>query len=188
MKKVFTFIMAAFMMAFMQISPVGTAEAANVAVVPIQIDDAQVERASDLNNYYWDMLVEKFQYPEYELIADEKVADVIPDTGLTAFDQAALMDLNTKLDADIVIAMRIDKVTETPKPFLREPALQCVMKGEFASYNRLTGNYYRKKINYSEQIEEVLTLRNDWQQNAFADFLRRGINRTIEDKNKKVKF
>jgi hypothetical protein len=35
-------------------------------------------------------------------------------------------------------------------------------------------------------MEEVLTVRTDWQQNAFADFLRRGINRTLEVKNKKI--
>ena len=82
--------------------------------------------------------------------------------------------------------MRITEVKEVPNTFLREPAVQCVMKGELATYNRLTGKYYYKKINYNEQIEAVLTVRSDWQQNAFADFLRRGINRTLEVKNKKI--
>ena len=58
------------------------------------------------------------------------------------------------------------------------------MKGELATYNLLTEKYYYKKINYNEQIEEVLTVRNDWLQNAFADYLRRGLYRTIEHKKK----
>ena len=63
--------------------------------------------------------------------------------------------------------------------------VECIMSGEFASFNRLTGNYYYKKINYSKDIHEIWTVRNDWQQDVFADFLRRGINRTLEDKGKK---
>ena len=42
--------------------------------------------------------------------------------------------------------MKLDKVEENPLTFRKEPALECIMKGEFAGYNRLTGKYYYKKI------------------------------------------
>ena len=72
--------------------------------------------------------------------------------------------------------------------FRREAMLECFMKGEFASFNRLTGKYYNKKLYYKGEIEEVLTLRTDWQQQVFASEVKRYINRTIEDKKAKTKF
>ena len=145
MKRFFMFMVAILVVVFMQVPFSGTAEAARVAVVPIQIDEAHVERSADFNGYYWDIMIDKFKYPDYELMDDEKVAAVIPDEGLTSFDQATLMAVCDKVDAEI------------------------------------------KKMYIKGEIEEVLTLRTDWQQQTFASELKRYINRTIEDKAKKKK-
>ena len=185
MKKLFTFIYAILAVLFMNVPFIGTAEAARVAVVPIQIDDQKVNRAADFNGYYWDIMIDKLKYPEYELMDDEKVAAVIPDEGLTSYDQATLATICDKVDAEIVVAMRLDEIKETPLNFRKEAMLATFMKGEFASYNRITGNYYHKKMYIKGEIEEVLTLRTDWQQQTFASELKRYINRTIEDKTKK---
>ena len=185
MKRFFMFIVVILAIVFMQSPFAGTAEAARVAVVPIQINDALVERSADFNGYYWDIMIEKFRYPEYELMDDEKVAAVVPDEGLASFDQATLMALCDRVDAEIVVAMRLDEISERPLNFRRERTLETFMKGEFASYNRITGNYYHKKMYIKGEIEEVLTLRTDWQQQTFASELKRYINRTIEDKAKK---
>ena len=185
MKKVVTFIVAVLSVLFMSVPFTGTAEAAWVAVVPIQIDDEQVERAGDFNSYYWDMMIDRFKYPEYELLEEEKVEAAVPEEGLNNYDQATLVKIADQTDADIVVAMRLDKVDEKGLNGRREATLECTMKGQFISYNRMTGKFYNKKINYKEEIEEVLTVRNDWQQEAFADFVRRGINRTLEDKKRK---
>ena len=187
MKKVFSFIFMALTVLLLASPLGGVAEAARVAVVPIQIDDQKVERAADFNGYYWDIMIEKFKYPDYELMDDEKVAAVIPDEGLISFDQATLTTICEKVDAEIVVAMRLDEIKETPLNFRREPTLETFMKGEFASYNRLTGKYYHKKMYIKGEIEEVLTLRTDWQQQTFASELKRYIHRTIEDKAKKKK-
>ena len=184
MKKLFTFIIAVMAVLFMNVALLGTAEAAHVAVIPIDVD-VKVERAGDFNSYYWDMLVDRFRYPDYELLDDDKVAAVVPETGLKTFDKTSLSAVAEKVSAEIVVAMRITDVQEIPKSFLREPMVECIMSGEFASFNRLTGNYYYKKINYSKDIHEIWTVRNDWQQEVFADYLRRGINRTLEDKRYK---
>ena len=184
MKKFLTFIFAAMAVLFMNIPLAGTAEAARVAVVPIQVNDELVERAADFNGYYWDIMIEKFPYPEYELMDDEKVAAVVPEEGLVSYDQATMASLCEKTDAEIVVAMRLDEIKERPMNFRREPTLEIFMKGEFAGYNRLTGKYYHKKLYFKDEIEEVLTLKNDWQQQVFASELKRYINRTIEDKNK----
>ena len=191
MKRLFTFIIAALTVLFVQAPFTGTAEAARVAVVPIQVNEEQVERAADFSSYYWDIIIEKYQYPEYELIDDEKVAAVIPEDGLKTFDEATLKDICEKSDAEIAVAMRLDEVKERPLFFRREPYLETFMKGEFASYNRLTGKYYHNKIYEKGEIEEVLTLRTDWQYEVFSSELKRHIYRSMGNqgkvKNKKVK-
>ena len=185
MKKLMAFLCSVLAVLFMNVALLGTAEAFSVAVIPIDVDVDKVKRAGDFNSYYWDMLIDRFRYPDYELLDDDKVAAVVPETGLKTFEKAALSAVAEKVPAEIVVAMRITDVQEIPKSFLREPMVECVMSGEFASFNRLTGKYYYKKINYSKDIHEVWTVRNAWQQDVFADYLRRGINRTIEDKRNK---
>ena len=184
MNKVFAFMFAALAAIIMQVPLMGTAEAARVAVVPIQVNDELVERAADFNGYYWDIVIDKFKYPDYELMDDEKVAAVVPEEGLASYDQATMEALCEKTDAEIVVAMRLDEIKERPMNFRREPTLEIFMKAEFAGYNRLTGKYYHKKLYYKDEIEEVYTVKNDWQQQVFAAELKRYINRTIEDKNK----
>jgi len=184
MKKLMAFLCSVLAVLVMNIALLGTAEATDVAVIPIDVDVDKVERAGDFNSYYWDMLIDRFRYPDYELLDDDKVAAVIPEKGLKTFDKASLAAVAEKVPAEIVIAMRISDVKETPMSFLREPMVQCEMKGELATLNTLTGKYYYKKINYTKDILEIWTVRNDWQQEVFADQLRRGINRTLEEKKK----
>lgn len=165
----------------------GTAEAARVAVIPIRVDEIQVKRAADFESYYWDVIIEKFQYPDYELMDDEKVAALIPEKGLTSFDQNTLAGIADKADADIVVAMRLDTVKERPLNFRREAMVECIMEGEFGSYNRLTGKYFKNKLDYNGEIEEVLTLRSDWQQQVFASELKRYVNRTLANRKAKIR-
>ena len=187
MKRFLAFVTAVLAVLLMQVPFFGTAEAARVAVIPIQINEEQVERAGDFNGYYWDIIIEKFPYPQYELMDDDKVAAVVPDEGLKSFDQATLKNVSEKCDAEIVVAMRLDEVKERPLNARREPYLETFMKGEFAGYNRLTGKYYIRKLYEKDEIEEVLTLRTDWQQEVFASELERCLYRFLEEKKAKAK-
>ena len=85
-------------MLFMNLPLAGTAEAARVAVAPIQTNDELVERAADFNGYYWDIMIDKFPYPEYELLDDEKVAD----------DLARFTDSKIQIDLSSFRFERID--------------------------------------------------------------------------------
>ncbi len=182
MKKIFTFIFMAFAVLLIYAPFSGTAEAARVAVLPIKINEQMVERFGDFNNYYWDIMVEIFKYPDYELMDDEKLDAVLPEEGLVSFDRVALEDISKKTDAEIVVAMSLDEVTETPLFSRREPTLETFMKGKFALYNRLTDKYFFNKIYDKDEIEEVLTLRNDWQYQVFRAELKRNLNRGLDYK------
>ena len=187
MKKLVAFIFVLLAVLFMNAPFFGTAEAARVAALPIQVDESQVERAADFNGYYWDIIIEKFPYPEYELMDDEKVSVAVPEEGLKTFDKTTMMDVCNKTDADIVVAMRLDEIKERPLMFRREATLETFMKGEFVGYNRLTGKYYVRKIYEKGEIEEVLTVRTDWQQRVFAAELDRCLYRFLEEKKTKAK-
>ena len=182
MKRIFVFIFAALAVLFMQAPFSGTVEAARVAVAPIEINDAKVARGSDFNNYYWDIMIDKFRYPEYDLIDEAKTEAVIPYDGLKVFDQKTLAAICDNTDADIIVAMRLDDVHGQVDRSRREPRTKCYMKGLFAGYNRLTGKYFLKKINYNSEMETVLTLKNDWQYNAFSSTLKRCLNQMLEAK------
>ena len=182
MKRIFAFVFAILAVLFMQVPFSGTVEAARVIVAPIEINDNKVARASDFNNYYWDIMIDKLKYPEYDLIDEAKTEAAIPFDGLKAFDQKTLAAICDKADADIIVAMRLDDVHGKVDRSHREPRTKCYMKGLFVGYNRLTGKYYFKKINYNHEIETVLTLKNDWQQQAFASTLKRCLNQMIEGK------
>ena len=123
-----------------------TAEAARVAVLPIQFSDAVLERANDFTSYYWDIMVEKFQYPEYELMDDEKISAVLPNEELKSFDKASLQMVAEKTDADVVVVMRLDRMEEKPDYFGMEAYMEFLLEGEYAGYNRLTDRYYHKKF------------------------------------------
>ena len=55
MKKVLSFVFMALTVLLLSAPLGGVAEAARVAVVPIQIDDQKVARSGDFNGYYWDL-------------------------------------------------------------------------------------------------------------------------------------
>ena len=183
-KRIFAFVFAVLAVLVMQVPFSGMAEAARVAVAPIEINDARVARASDFNNYYWDIMIDKFRYPEYDLIDESKMEAVVPYDGMKNFDQKTLADICNKTDAEIVVAMRLDDVHSRVDRARHDPRTKCYMKGLFVGYNRLTGKYYCKKINYYGEIETVLTLKNDWQQDAFTSTLKRCLNQMAEAKGK----
>jgi hypothetical protein len=185
MKGLTSFVFAVLIVVFMPNLFWGNAEAARVAVVPIQIDDTKVARSADFTGYYWDIMIDKLRYPDYELLDDEKVEEVIPEGGLKSFDQVTLQDICNRTDSEIVIAMRLDEVRKKPDRSNREPRMKFYMKGEFAGYNRLTGRCYNKKVNSSGSMEMALTYRNDWLKDAFASTLKRCLNHMLKDNIKK---
>ena len=182
MKKIITLIFAVLTVFFANPSFCGTAEAARVAVLPLQLSDAVLERAGDFTSYYWDIMVDKFQYPEYELMDDDKIAAALHDEELKSFDKASLMHAADRTNAEIVVVMRLDLLDEESEYFRSEPVTIFRMNGEYAGYNRLTGKYYNKKFHEKYEMPEELTLKNDWQKMTFAELTRSYVYRTMKSK------
>ena len=184
MRKAFLLLCMSLMMIFAHFPFTGVAEASRVAVVPIQFNEKEVERTSDFTSYYWDIMIEMFKYPEYDLLDEEAVSNVLPEQGLSSFDQATLKDIINKTDSEIVVAMRLDSITIDDDSFAYEPITKVYVKGVYASYNRLTGKYFLKKFNLREEVEPELAFKIDYPQRMFASNLRRYIRRTADIKSK----
>ncbi len=182
MKIIKSLLAAVLAVLFVNISILGTAEAARVAVLPLQFNETAMERAGDFTSYYWDIMVDKFQYPDYELMDDEKIATALHDEELKTFDKASLMNVADKTSSEIVVVMRLDKLEEESDYFRSEPVVIYRMNGEYAGYNRLTGKYYNKKFHEKYEVEDALTLKNDWQQMTFAELTKSYIHRTMKAK------
>lgn len=178
MRKILVSIIALFIFFCLTPSFQGTAEAARVAILPLQVEDTKTERAGDFTSLYWDIMINEFQYPDYELMDDEKVAAVLPEEGLKSFDKESLSKVLKDTNADIVVAMRLDKLEEESDYFRSEPVVHFRMNGEYAAYNRLTGKYYNKKFHEKYDIEDELTLKNDWQLITFTDLTKRYVYRS----------
>lgn len=178
MKKILILLMG--MLSFLCVNTLhlGTAEAARVAVLPLQVDETKIERAADFTSYYWDIMVDGFQYPDYELMDDEKILDALPEAGLKSFDKDTMIRFAASVDAEIVVAMRLDKLSEEAKYIGLEHSVKYRIDGEFASYNRLTDKYFKKKFHEDYQVDDGLTFRNDWQQMMFEDITKRYVYRT----------
>lgn len=182
MKKIVAFLFAALALVLVNMPLAGTAEAAKVAIVPLQVNEAEVERAGDFNSYYWDVIIQELEYPDFDLIDEDAVSKAVPDEGLKTFDKTTLMNVASQTGADIVIAMRIDRVHEQFFNFRTESMIGMTFKGEYASYNGVTGKYYDKKIRYYRETEDAYLIRSDWQQRFFATELRRYLGRTVATK------
>lgn len=182
MKKLIASLFAVLTVFFVNTTFLGIAEAARVAVLPLQFSDDSMERASDFTSYYWDIMVAKFQYPDYELMDDDKITAALHDEELKSFDKASLMKAADQTDAEIVIVMRLDRLEQESDYFRTDAMATFRMNGEYAAYNRLTGKYYNKKFHEKYEVDDALTLKNDWQQMTFAEITNRFVYRTLKMK------
>ena len=183
MKKLLGIILA--LLAFIATSGITTtpsAEAARVAVLPLQQDNLikDQEDTHDYSTYYWDEATDIFKFPAFDLMGDDEVAKAIPAAGLKDYSEATLKTIADKLEADIVIAMSLEKLTNSAVFSRREDTVREDMRGSFASYNRISGKYLTRKIYVSDEVEAVLLVRGDWRAELFSKTVRRYMKQAIK--------
>ena len=183
MKKIFSVLFA--MLAFVLVSGISTspkAEAARVAVIPLQQDNLvrDEEDNKDYSSLYWDVATDLFKFPSFELLGDDEIDKVLPAAGLKDFSEANLKSIADKSESDIVIAMRLDKITSRGLMGRREQTERLLIKGDFASYNRISGKYQHKEIYEENDVEEVLLVRGDWRGEIFSKLAKRYMERAMK--------
>jgi hypothetical protein len=183
MNKLLSIIFA--LLAFVVTSGMATtpaAEAARVAVLPLQVDNLvkDEEDTNDYSTYYWDVATDIFKFPAFDLLGDDEVAKILPAAGLKDFSEATLKDIANKAEADVVVAMRLDKLNSSGVPGIREETTATDFRGAFASYNRISGKYLYKDIYEKENTESVLLVRSNWRANLFSKITSMYMKRAIK--------
>ncbi len=164
------------------ITTVPTAEAARVAVLPLQQDNLvkDEEDTHDYNTLYWDVATDLYKFPSFDLLGDDEIQKALPAEGLKDFSEATLKTFADKTEADLVVAMRLDELTSKGLMARREQTDAINMKGDFASYNRISGKYMHKKIYEQDEVEEVLLVRGDWRGEYFTKLAKRYMERALK--------
>ena len=183
MKKLLGLLVTVFALLFTLGPNMNTAEAARVAVLPLQLDnlkqDSEDVGKHDYSSLYWDEATDLFKFPSFDLMGDDEVQKVLPAEGLKDYSQATLKDLANKLECDIVFVMKMDELTSKGQSWLREPTEILFMGGEVAYYNRISGKYKRDKIYEKNEVEEALLVRGDWRAEMFSKVTRRYMQRAM---------
>ena len=81
-------------------------------------------------------------------------------------------------EADVVIAMRFDKMHGDEDQFMLEPQTKVEVDGEYASINHVTGKYYHAKIGFTDTYETAILTRDDWRINVARNLMRTYMKRT----------
>lgn len=96
--------------------------------------------------------------------------------------EATLAKIAKEADADIVIAMQLDKLDDTAIDSGEERKLQLDLQGYTVAYNKITGKFYKHRIYNDKVIPEALTSRWDWVHEEWARAVRVEIDRALRAK------
>ena len=183
MKKLLGLLLTVFALMFSFGPDMNTAEAARVAVLPLQMDnlkqDSEDMGKHDYNSLYWDEATDLFKFPSFDLMGDDEVQKALPAEGLKDYSQVTLKSLANKLECDIIFAMQLDEITSTAQSWLREPTEILFMSGKVAYYNRISGKYKLENIYEKNEVEEALLVRGDWRTDLFGKTTRRYMQRAM---------
>lgn len=140
---------------------IGSAEAANVALLPLINNVEGNELASQV---YFKEALNALNGQAGFILADndnltaaievEKLGNKVP-------DEKALARIADNGKVDIVIAMQLDKLNDTAIRLSEGDFMKLDIQGQAVAYNAITGKYYKHRIYNDKAIPEALTTRWD---------------------------
>ncbi|MGM9520695.1 MAG: hypothetical protein ACI3WS_08470 [Phascolarctobacterium sp.] len=182
MKKLMRLLATVFMALGFCSFGLASAEAANVALLPLINNVAGDELAGQiyfkealntLNGQPGFMLVDNDQLTA--VVEAEKIAKKVP-------DQATLARIADKGNVDIVISMQLDKLEDTALRSSEGDRLQLNLQGYAVAYNKLTGKYYKHRIYNDKIIPEAFSSRWDWTHEEWGYVVKAEVKRILEVK------
>lgn len=159
-----------------------SAEAANVALLPLINNVAGDELSGQiyfkealgtLNGQSGFMLVDNDQLTA--VVEAEKIGKKVP-------DQATLARIADKGKVDIVISMQLDKLEDTALRSSEGDRLQLNLQGYAVAYNKLTGKFYKHRIYSDKIIPEAFSSRWDWTHEEWGFAVKAEVKRILEVK------
>lgn len=175
MKKILQYFILTIMTVCFSIPAFSSAEAATVALLPLVNNVKGDELAGQI--FYQEAIGTLNDYPEYMMIENDKLTAAMEKSHIT--DEAALHAIAKDGDVDVVIAMQLDTLNDTPIDSSEERLLKLDMKGYAVVYNRLNDSFYKHRIYSDKTIPEALTSRWDWVHEEWGRAVRVEIDRAL---------
>ena len=140
---------------------IGSAEAANVALLPLINNVEGNELASQV--YFKEALNALNGQAGFILVDNDNLTAVIEaeKLGNKVPDEKALARIADNGKVDIVIAMQLDKLNDTAIRLSEGDFMKLDIQGQAVAYNAITGKYYKHRIYNDKAIPEALTTRCD---------------------------
>lgn len=178
MKRILQYFVLAIMTVCFSVPAFSSAEAATVALLPLVNNVKGDELAGQI--FYQEAIGTLNDYPEYMMIENDKLTAAIEKSHITdVTDEAALRAIAKDGDVDVVIAMQLDTLNDTPIDSSEERLLKLDMKGYTVAYSRLNDTFYKHRIYSDKTIQEALTSRWDWVHEEWGRAVRVEIDRAL---------
>ncbi len=174
MKKIFRYLAVAVLGMAFALPAASSVEAAKLAVVPL-IMNSHVEDPQGMKPMVFSEAVGKlFKYPEYDMVDRDIVKKTALELQDKVFTEAGMKAICAASGADISVAMSLDNFgwKETAQTS-NSPTTVCDFRGQFATYNRLTGKYKHENWSDDASFETgALSPRRDWAHEELARYFR----------------
>lgn len=178
MKKILQYFILTIMTICFSVPAFSSDEAATVALLPLVNNVKGDELAGQI--FYQEAIGTLNDYPEYMMIENDKLTAAMEKSHITdVTDEAALHAIAKDGDVDVVIAMQLDTLNDTPIDSSEERLLKLDMKGYAVVYNRLNDSFYKHRIYSDKTIPEALTSRWDWVHEEWGRAVRVEIDRAL---------
>lgn len=181
MKKIYRYLLMTVLALCLSI-PALAAEAASIALLPL------------INNVQGDELANQVFYKSaIGAINAQKGFMIVENDKLTAAIDAAKIDNQVPNKAtlakiakdgnvDIVIAVQLDKLSDTTFLLSEENKIQLSLEGKAVAYNKVTDEFYQHRIFDDKTVPEALTTRWDFTHEEWGRNVRAEINRILKVK------
>lgn len=159
-----------------------SAEAANVALLPLINNVAGDELAGQV--YFKEALNTLNGQPGFMLVDNDQLTAVVEAEKISKKvpDQATLARIADKGKVDIVISMQLDKLEDTALRSSEGDRLQLNLQGYAVAYNKLTGKFYKHRIYSDKIIPEAFSSRWDWTHEEWGFAVKAEVKRILEVK------
>jgi hypothetical protein len=181
MHKIYRYLLLTVLAVCLSIPALG-AEAANIALIPL-INNIEGDQVA--NQIFYKAAINAINAQTgFMIVENDKLTAAIEAANINGAvpSKDVLAKIAKEGEADIVIAMQLDKLSDRTLYASEENKVQLSLEGRAVSYNKLTGEFYQHRIYDDKTIPEALTTRWDWTHEEWGRNVRAEINRILKVK------
>lgn len=181
MKKLYRYLLMTVLALCLSI-PALAAEAASIALLPL-INNVQGDEIA--NQVFYKSAIGAINAQKgFMIVENDKLTAAIDAAkiGNQVPDKATLAKIAKDGNVDIVIAVQLDKLSDTTIYSSEENELKLTLDGKAVAYNKVSGEFYQHRIYDDKTIPEALSTRWDWTHEEWGRNVRGEINRILKVK------